>query len=80
MVYDLMNIAGFQIPSSKKFTDEELVKELGTLPVKRLCYDNRLYTRSLSTSEKYKHHLFAGKLRPEVGICGEKLDRIGILD
>ncbi|XP_065216556.1 tubulin monoglutamylase TTLL4-like isoform X2 [Planococcus citri] len=65
MVYDLMNIAGFQIPTSKKFTEEQLARDMGKLPVTRLCYDSRLYSRTLSPSEKYKHHSFASRIRTE---------------
>lgn len=55
LVRDLLNLAGYQIPSKMTATQQEsLVPNLGING--SLCYDQRLYTTVLSPAERSKHN------------------------
>lgn len=56
LVRDLMNMAGYQIPAKlSSQAQAELGESVGLEAGKGLCYDRRLYTTALSTSERVKH-------------------------
>ncbi len=71
LINDTLNIVGFHIPVSKRFSDQELAQELGEAGSNPVSYDNRMYTPVITTNEKYKHYNFINKFNRS-----DYLDRI----
>ncbi|XP_066994664.2 tubulin polyglutamylase ttll-4 isoform X2 [Anabrus simplex] len=67
MVRDLMNMAGYHIPSKLAASlHEELLNSYGVKDkVSSLCFDRRLYTTVLSKEERMKHSTFQNSPREE---------------
>lgn len=63
LMQEILNIAGFHIPANKKISDQDLAKLLGEPPVSRLCFDNRIYSISLSYNEKFKQLTYGNKTK-----------------
>lgn len=60
MVRDLLNMAGYQVPSKLLVTQqEEILSTFGLKDTKiPLCFDKRLYTTALSKEERNKHSFY----------------------
>lgn len=63
LINDTLNMVGFHIPVSKRFSDEELAAQLqlGQTSANPLFYDNRMYTPLITKNEKFKHYNFSNK-------------------
>ncbi|XP_065214655.1 tubulin monoglutamylase TTLL4-like [Planococcus citri] len=59
LVLNVLNIVGFHIPVSKKYSEKEVALDLGASTNDRIWLDSRIYSVTVSNHEKYKHYSFA---------------------